>query len=168
MLNSNKESNVDKPIEDEFSENRILKALPEDLMNIGDLKELAMYLKRDIIQSNPNVRFKDIVGLEDAKRLIREAVVIPIKYPQFFTGLLEPWKGVLLFGPPGTGKTLLAKAVATECKTTVYILFIFIIYIYFISSNLLYSFLLYYLLIIIFSKSNIIIFFFNKLLIRFL
>ena len=67
---------------------------------------------------NPNVTFEDIVGLDDAKRLLKEAVLLPLKYPQLFRGILEPWNGVLLFGPPGTGKTMLAKAVATECKTT--------------------------------------------------
>ncbi|KAI9123422.1 hypothetical protein K1719_004722 [Acacia pycnantha] len=84
----------------------------------ADMRALGESLCRDIIRGSPDVKWESIKGLENAKRLLKEAVVMPIKYPKYFTGLLSPWKGILLFGPPGTGKTMLAKAVATECKTT--------------------------------------------------
>ncbi|XP_075935904.1 katanin p60 ATPase-containing subunit A-like 2 [Anarhichas minor] len=97
---------------------RLLKPLSGFPGMSGEMRELAAIISRDIYLHSPNVRWEDIIGLEDAKRLVKEAVVYPIKYPQLFTGILSPWKGLLLYGPPGTGKTLLAKAVATECKTT--------------------------------------------------
>uniref|UniRef100_A0A7N0ZVK4 AAA+ ATPase domain-containing protein n=1 Tax=Kalanchoe fedtschenkoi TaxID=63787 RepID=A0A7N0ZVK4_KALFE len=84
----------------------------------AEMRTLAESLSRDIIRGSPDVKWESIKGLENAKRLLKEAVVMPIKYPKYFKGLLSPWKGILLFGPSGTGKTMLAKAVATECKTT--------------------------------------------------
>ncbi|XP_051785758.1 katanin p60 ATPase-containing subunit A-like 2 isoform X2 [Erpetoichthys calabaricus] len=97
---------------------RLVKPLSAFIGMNSEMRELAAVISRDIYLHNPNVRWDDIIGLDAAKRLVKEAVVYPIKYPQLFTGILSPWKGLLLYGPPGTGKTLLAKAVATECNTT--------------------------------------------------
>ncbi|XP_075059356.1 katanin p60 ATPase-containing subunit A1 isoform X2 [Mixophyes fleayi] len=91
---------------------------PKRFDGTGYDKDLVEALERDIITQNPNVRWDDIADLEDAKKLLKEAVVLPMWMPEFFKGIRRPWKGVLMVGPPGTGKTLLAKAVATECKTT--------------------------------------------------
>uniref|UniRef100_A0A1I8J4N0 LisH domain-containing protein n=2 Tax=Macrostomum lignano TaxID=282301 RepID=A0A1I8J4N0_9PLAT len=87
---------------------RLLKPLGGFLGYNQEWRDLASTISRDIFLHNPNVRWQDIIGLESAKRLVKEAVVYPIKYPQLFTGILSPWKGLLLYGPPG--KTLLAKA----------------------------------------------------------
>ncbi|XP_064412052.1 katanin p60 ATPase-containing subunit A1 isoform X2 [Latimeria chalumnae] len=91
---------------------------PKKFDGTGYDKDLVEALERDIISQNPNVRWDDIADLEEAKKLLKEAVVLPMWMPEFFKGIRRPWKGVLMVGPPGTGKTLLAKAVATECKTT--------------------------------------------------
>lgn len=60
----------------------------------------------------------DVSGLEGAKEGLKEAVVLPIKFPQLFDEVRQPWRGILLYGPPGTGKSFLAKACATECEGT--------------------------------------------------
>ena len=100
----------------DFFEHRLLKPLPD--LGSDELRELGATITRDIYVENPEVYWDSIAGQAHAKRLLQEAVVLPNKYPQLFTGLLQPWRGVLLYGPPGTGKTMLAKAVATECRTT--------------------------------------------------
>ena len=86
--------------------------------SVGVNRDLVEALERDILQRNPNVRWSDIAGCENAKKLLQEAVFLPRLVPSFFTGIRRPYRGVLMVGPPGTGKTMLAKAVATECGTT--------------------------------------------------
>lgn len=52
----------------------------------GMERELADVLERDIVQKNPNIKWDDIADLVEAKRLLEEAVVLPILMPEFFTG----------------------------------------------------------------------------------
>lgn len=72
-----------------------------------------------VIIDKPNVKWKDIGGLRDQEKEIKEVVELPLKKPKLFKEVgINPPKGILLHGPPGTGKTLLAKAVASSTKST--------------------------------------------------
>ena len=73
-----------------------------------------------IVVEKPNIKWSDVAGLEAAKEALKEAVILPIKFPGHFTGKRKPWRGILLFGPPGTGKSYLAKAVATEANNSTF------------------------------------------------
>lgn len=111
-------TNAPKRGNDEFGGQALMLRLPPQFGGDSELKTLAQSISRDIFVESPNVHWDDIVDLPEAKRLLREAVQLPLRYPNLFKGILRPWRGILLHGPPGTGKTLLAKAVATECHTT--------------------------------------------------
>ena len=65
-----------------------------------------------VVVEKPPVKFEDVIGLEEAKQAIIEAIVYPTKRPDLFP--LGWPRNILLYGPPGCGKTLLAAAVANE------------------------------------------------------
>eukprot|EP00475_Leptophrys_vorax_P033941 TRINITY_DN541_c0_g1_i1.p1 TRINITY_DN541_c0_g1~~TRINITY_DN541_c0_g1_i1.p1 ORF type:complete len:449 (-),score=149.24 TRINITY_DN541_c0_g1_i1:56-1348(-) len=86
----------------------------------SDTAKLKGALSGAIVTETPNVKWEDVAGLETAKSLLKEAVLLPIKFPQLFVGKRKPWRGILLYGPPGTGKSFLAKAVATEAGASTF------------------------------------------------
>lgn len=52
-------------------------------------KELIESIKREILVTNPSVKWSEIAGLRDAKALLEEAVVLPLWMPEFFQGSLD-------------------------------------------------------------------------------
>eukprot|EP00698_Gefionella_okellyi_P003628 TRINITY_DN13400_c0_g1_i1.p1 TRINITY_DN13400_c0_g1~~TRINITY_DN13400_c0_g1_i1.p1 ORF type:complete len:206 (+),score=16.81 TRINITY_DN13400_c0_g1_i1:60-620(+) len=59
-----------------------------------------------------------IIGHECSKRSLQEWIVLPMRFPQLFTGLRIPFSNILLYGPSGCGKSSLIQAIAhsAQCK----------------------------------------------------
>ncbi|HUK28943.1 MAG TPA: CDC48 family AAA ATPase [Candidatus Acidoferrales bacterium] len=97
---------------------KILSKLVVEMSDLEQaLRDVQPSALREVLVEVPNVKWKDIGGLEELKKQLQQAVEWPLKYPDLFeqTGARPP-KGILLYGPPGTGKTMLAKAVANESE----------------------------------------------------
>ena len=73
-----------------------------------------------VVREKPNVTWDDVAGLQKAKEALKEAVIMPLRFPEIFKGNRKPWKGILLYGPPGTGKTFIAKACASEMSESTF------------------------------------------------
>ena len=56
-------------------------------------KKLRGALAGAIVSEKPNVKWDDVAGLEQAKSTLKEAVILPARFPQLFTGKRRPWKG---------------------------------------------------------------------------
>jgi len=94
----------------------ILQSMKVSLQDFYDaMHEIVPTAMREFYVESPKVWWKDVGGLEDAKRTLRDNLITSIKEPGKFQKMgIKPPKGALLYGPPGCGKTLLARALATE------------------------------------------------------
>jgi SpoVK/Ycf46/Vps4 family AAA+-type ATPase len=73
------------------------------------------------LASSGVVRFADIAGMHEVKKVIRRKIIDPFINPGLFARFKKKaGGGVLLYGPPGCGKTMIAKAIANECHAAFY------------------------------------------------
>jgi len=71
--------------------------------------------KREKQRDKGGVDWENVIGLEDVKQALLDAVSLPLFHSHLFKRYnIKPIKGILLFGPPGCGKTLIAKAAAKK------------------------------------------------------
>jgi transitional endoplasmic reticulum ATPase len=81
------------------------------------LAEVEPSALREVATEISDLRWDDVGGADEIKKLLTEVVLWQLKYDVLFLQAgVRPPKGVLLYGAPGTGKTLLAKALAGETE----------------------------------------------------
>jgi SpoVK/Ycf46/Vps4 family AAA+-type ATPase len=74
-------------------------------------------LGQSLVETSHRLSMGDVIGLDDAKKAVRDAVETPLLHPELVKRYgVSPIKGILLFGPPGNGKTMLMSAILDGIK----------------------------------------------------
>jgi transitional endoplasmic reticulum ATPase len=84
------------------------------------MKEIVPTALREFYVEVARVKWGDVGGLYEAKRMLHDNLITAMREPESFNKMgIKPPRGALLYGPPGTGKTLIAKALATESNANI-------------------------------------------------
>ncbi|EQC30424.1 hypothetical protein, variant [Saprolegnia diclina VS20] len=106
---------------DDDDEDRIVKRHKREvhaILPLNDTSGKNGQLRADVapIEIDKSVNWDSVGGLHSHINALKEMVLLPMLYPEFYTKYgVTPPSGVLFYGPPGTGKTLMARALANSC-----------------------------------------------------
>ena len=104
-------------LENERIPSKMLQSMEIKLRDFYDaMHEVVPTAMREFYVERAKVWWKDVGGLDYAKKMLEDNMITSVNDPSKFTKMgIRPPKGVLLYGPPGCGKTILARALAAEC-----------------------------------------------------
>ena len=104
-------------LENERIPSKMLQSMVIKLRDFYDaMHEVVPTAMREFYVERAKVWWKDVGGLDYAKKTLEDNMITSVNDPSKFTKMgIKPPKGVLLYGPPGCGKTILARALAAEC-----------------------------------------------------
>ncbi len=93
------------------------------LSMLDDYERFKMDYERRVSEEEKKVEkavaWEDVIGLDEVKRMLREAIEIPLLHEDLLKKYdVKPSKGLLIFGPPGCGKTLTVRAAASELNVS--------------------------------------------------
>jgi transitional endoplasmic reticulum ATPase len=128
--------NVSQEIAQEAAtQHRVLEITQQDLINfikatkpsttLAELKDYDKFkidferrsLSQDRVEKTKLVSIDEVVGLEDVKKAVVDAIKTPLEHPDLVKKYnVKAIRGILMFGPPGNGKTMLMRAIGNELK----------------------------------------------------